>query len=115
MYICNHKTDYYLLIIESMISDDKDRVLAPVAILSSSGYIDLLAGPRRYQSRLPTFTAIVHSDITYKIYFHDPPPQHIRFRLINANASVRCIVAVYYKSIQQIDVYANVTYVSPTN
>ncbi|CAF1656840.1 unnamed protein product, partial [Adineta ricciae] len=116
MYICDHKTDYYLLIIESMVSYDKARTLAPVAILSASGYIDLLAGPRLYQStRLPTFTAIVHSDITYKIYFHDYPPQHIRFRLINANPSVRCIVAVYYNSIQQIDVYANGTYVSPTN
>nr|ACD54600.1 fibrocystin-like protein [Adineta vaga] len=124
MYMCDYMTNYYMLIIESMDDDTEKRSLAPVAIMSASGYIDLISGPRHYPNgnteirnrrRISTFMAIVHSEMKYEIYLNDDPPKHIRFRLINSNSSVRCILAFYYKSLQQIDIYANNIYVSPTN
>lgn len=123
MYQCHYASDYRMLIIESMDSDSEVRPISPVALLSDSGYIDLLNGPpdhgvctsRACRRRLSTFMAIVQSEEIYKIYFTSTPPKHLRFRLIKADASIRCILAVYYDSLQQIDVYAGGRYVSPTN
>ncbi|CAF4619122.1 unnamed protein product, partial [Rotaria magnacalcarata] len=42
-------------------------------------------------------------------------PNHIRFRLLNADSSIKTILALYYNSLQQVDVYANDAYISPTN
>ena len=123
MYRCNNTTNYRLLIIESMDADTERRRISPVAILSDSGYIDLINGPQDHgvyngytsRRRLSTFMAIVQSEQTYRIYFTGTPPTQTRFRLINANSSIKCILAVYFTSRQQLDVYANNNYVSPTN
>jgi hypothetical protein len=123
MYRCNYTTDYRMLIIESMDSDTETRRISPVAIMSNSGYIDLVNGPQNRpvcfgytcQRRLSTFMAIVESGETYQIYYTSTPPLYTRFHLINGDSSIKCILAVYYNSLQQIDVYANSIYVSPTN
>ncbi len=123
MYRCSNTNGYRMLIIESMDSDTETRRLSPVAIMSNSGYIDLINGPQNHdicngyacQRRLSTFMAIVQSGQTYQIYFTSTPPNYLRFRLINADSSIKCILAVYYNSLQQIDVYANTSYISPTN
>lgn len=123
MYICNLTTDYRMLIIESMDSDTETRRLSPVAIMSTSGYIDLINGPQDQtfcngyscQKRISTFMAIVESGQTYEIYFSSTPPRYTRFRLLNANSTIKCVLALYYNSLQQIDVYANTLYVPPTN
>lgn len=123
MYICNSTTDYRMLIIESMDSDTEKRRLSPVAVMSKMGYIDLINGPQDQsfcngyscRKRISTFMAIVQSGQTYEIYFSSTPPRHTRFRLLNANTSIKCVLALYYYSLQQIDVYANTLYVPPTN
>ena len=123
MYRCNNTTNYRMLIIESMDADTERRRLSPVAIISDSGCIDLINGPQDHgiyngytsRKRLSTFMAIVQSEQTYQIYFSSTPPTHTRFRLINANSSIKCILAIYFNSRQQLDVYANNAYVSPTN
>ena len=123
MYICNSTVDYRMLIIESMDSDTEKRRISPVAIMSKSGYIDLLNGPQDQtfcngyscRKRISTFMSIVQSGQTYEIYFSSTPPRHIRFRLLNADPTIKCILAVYYYSLQQIDVYANTFYIPPTN
>lgn len=124
MYQCPSTTYYRMLIIESMDEDTEKRRLSPVAILSSNGYIDLINGPPNHLAchdfsacaqQISTFTAIVQSRETYQIFFSYDPPKQLRFRLINADSSIKCILAVYYYTLQQIDVYANGTYVPPTN
>ncbi|CAF4744424.1 unnamed protein product, partial [Rotaria socialis] len=123
MYMCNFSTDYRMLIIESMDSDTEKRRVSPVAVMSTSGYIDLINGPQDQticngyscQKRISTFMSIVQSGQTYEIYFSSTPPKYLRFRLLNANTAIKCILAVYYYSLQQIDIYANTLYVPPTN
>ena len=123
MYRCNNTTNYRMLIIESMDADTETRRLSPVAIMSDSGYIDLINGPQNHgvcngytcRRRISTFMAIVQSGQTYQIYFTSTPPKYTRFRLINGDPTIKCVLAVYFDSLQQIDVYANTSYVSPTN
>ncbi|CAF3773857.1 unnamed protein product [Rotaria sp. Silwood1] len=40
---------------------------------------------------------------------------HTRFRLLNADSTIKCVLALHYDSLQQIDVYANTMYIPPTN
>ncbi|CAF1252929.1 unnamed protein product [Rotaria magnacalcarata] len=123
MYMCNFSTDYRMLIIESMDSDTEKRRVSPVAVMSTSGYIDLINGPQDQticngyscQKRISTFMSIVQSGQTYEIYFSSTPPKYLRFRLLNTNTTIKCILAVYYYSLQQIDIYANTLYIPPTN
>ncbi|CAF4366562.1 unnamed protein product [Rotaria socialis] len=123
MYQCINNNYYSMLIIESMDSDTETRRLSPIAIMSSNGYIDLINGPQNHafcngygcRRRISTFMAIVESGQTYQIYLTSTPPRSMRFRLINVDSTIRCILALYYNSLQQIDVYANTAYVSPTN
>lgn len=123
MHMCNMSTDYRMLIIESMDSDTERRRISPVAIMSRSGYIDLINGPQdqtfcngyNCRKRISTFMGIVQSGETYEIYFSSTPPKHLRFRILNADGAFRCILAIYYYSLQQIDVYSNTLYVPPTN
>ncbi len=120
---CNYTIDYRMLIIESMDPDTERRRISPVAVMSNSGYIDIINGPQDHticnsitcRRRISTFMAIVESGQTYQIYFSSTPPQYTRFRLINGNSSIKCILAIYYYTLQEIDVYANTVYVSPTN
>lgn len=123
MYFCNNTVDYRMLIIESMDADTETRRLSPVAIMSDNGYIDLINGPMNHaccngyacRKRVSTFMAIVESNHTYKIYLSSTQPNQIRFRILNADARIKVILALRYDSLQQIDVYLNDTYVSPTN
>ena len=123
MYLCNSTTDYRMLIIESLDSDTEKRRISPVAVMSRSGYIDLINGPQDQtfcngyscRKRISTFMSIVQSGQTYEIYFSSNPPRTTRFRLLNADPSIKCILALYFYSLQQIDVYSNTLYVPPTN
>lgn len=123
MYLCNASIDYRMMIIESMDSDTERRRLSPIALISRSGYIDLINGPQDQsfcngyscRKRISTFMTIVQSMQTYEIYLSSTPPRWLRFRLLNADPSIKCILAIYYYSLQQIDVYANTQYIPPTN
>lgn len=123
MYLCPNVTDYRMLIIESMDPDTETRRLSPVAIMSDNGYIDLINGPQDHgwcngytcQKRISTFMAIVQGRNHYDIYLTSTTPNHMRFRLLNADSTIKTSLALYYQSLQQVDVYANDVYVSPTN
>ncbi|CAF5126945.1 unnamed protein product, partial [Rotaria magnacalcarata] len=123
MYLCRNTTDYRMLVIESVDPDTETRRLSPVAIMSDNGYIDLINGPQDHgwcngytcQKRISTFMAIVEGGHQYDIYLTSTTPNHIRFRLLNADSSIKTILALYYNSLQQVDVYANDVYISPTN
>ncbi len=123
MYVCPNAVDYRMLIIESMDSDTETRRLSPVAIMSDNGYIDLMNGPQDHgwcngytcQKRISTFMALVEGGHNYDVYLTSTVPNQIRFRLLNADATIRTGLSLYYDSLQQIDVYANNVYVSPTN
>jgi len=123
MYRCNYKTEYRMMIIESMDSTTEKQKISPVAILSDDGYLDLLNNPQDHSvtttiqssTRISTFMSIIQSNQTYFIYFTGYLSNHTRFRLINADESIQCILAVYFNSLQQIDVYANSQYIFPTN
>ena len=123
MYVCPSITNYRMLIIESMDSDTETRRLSPVAVFSDNGYIDLINGPQDHgwcngytcQKRISTFMALVQSGHQYNIYLTSTTPNHMRFRLLNSDATIRTSLALYYDSLQQVDVYANDVYVAPTN
>ena len=123
MYLCRNVTDYRMLIIESMDSDTETRRLSPVAVMSDNGYIDLINGPQDHgwcngytcQKRISTFMALVEARHHYDIYLSSTTPNHMRFRLLNADSSIKLTLALYYSSLQQIDVYANDVYIPPTN
>jgi hypothetical protein len=123
MYLCTNKTDYRMLIIESMDSDTETRRLSPVAIFSDNGYIDLINGPQDHgwcngytcQKRISTFMALVEAQHHYDIYLSSTQPNQIRFRLVDSDASIVVSLALQYDSLQEIDVYANGVYVSPVN
>lgn len=123
MWLCPNTVNYRMLIIESMDADTETRRLSPVAIMSDSGYIDLINGPQDHgwcngytcQKRISTFMAIIQSGHHYDIYLSSTTPNHIRFRFLNADPTIRASLALNYQSLQQVDVYANSVYVSPTN
>ena len=123
MYLCPNTTNYRMLIIESMDSDTETRRLSPVAVMSDNGYIDLINGPQDHgwcngytcQKRISTFMALVEGGHSYIIYLTSTTPNQIRFRLLNADSSISVVLALYYDSMQQIDVYADGVYVPPTN
>ncbi|CAM2722167.1 unnamed protein product [Rotaria socialis] len=123
MYFCNNTLDYRMLIIESMDSDTERRRLSPVAVMSDNGYIDLINGPQDHgccngytcRKRVSTFMAIVQSQHTYLIYLTSTVPNQMRFRVLNSDARIKLILALHYDTLQQIDVYANDIYISPTN
>lgn len=123
MYFCNNTLDYRMLIIESMDADTEKRRLSPVGIFSDTGYIDLINGPQDHgccngytcRKRISTFMALVQAQHTYQIYLTSTQPDHIRFHLLHGDHRTKVILALQYNSLQQIDVYANDIYVSPTN
>lgn len=123
MYRCNGTVDHRMLIIESLDADRETRRLSPVAILSNTGYIDLINGPQDHgtthgytsRRRLSTFMALIRSQETYQVFFTSTTPKTTRFRILNADSSIKCVLALYIGSLQQIDVYSNNTYLAPTN
>ncbi len=122
MYLCRNDSDYRMLIIESMDPDTETRRLSPVAVMSDNGYIDLINGPQDHgwcngytcQKRISTFMALIQSRHHYDIFLTSTTPNHMRFRLLNSDATIRASLALYYNSLQQIDVYANDVYVAHT-
>ena len=123
MYVCPNAVDYRMLVIENMDSDTETRRLSPVAVMSDNGYIDLINGPQDHgwcngytcQKRISTFLSIIESGHHYDIYLSSTTPNHMRFRILNADSTIRTRLALYYNSLQQIDVYANNIYQAPTN
>lgn len=123
MYFCRNTLNYRMLIIESMDSDTERRRLSPVAVFSDNGFIDLINGPQDHgccngytcRKRVSTFMSIVETDHIYRLYLSSSPPEQIRFRLLHSDQTDKVIVALRYDSLQEIDVYGNDRYVSPTN
>ncbi|CAF1318049.1 unnamed protein product [Rotaria magnacalcarata] len=91
--------------------------------MSYNGFIDIINGPQDYgwcngytcQKRISTFMALVQSRHHFDIYLTSTTPEHMRFRLLNADSSIVVSLCLYYTSLQQVDVYANNIYVAPTN
>lgn len=123
MYRCTNTTDYRMLIFENMDSDSETRRISPVAVVSDSGFIDLINGPQDHgvilgyssRRRLSTFMSLVHSNQTFAIYFTGSAPKYMRFRIVDGDSSIKLILALRVDSIQQVDVYANGNYRYPTN
>ena len=123
MYFCNNTFDYHMLMIESMDRDTETRRLSPVGIFSDTGFIDLINGPQDHgccngytcRKRVSTFMALVQAQHTFLIYLTSTQPDHMRFRLLHGSNQSKVILALQYNSLQQVDVYANDVYVSPTN
>lgn len=115
--------EYKMLVIESMDRDTEDRRLSPVAIISDNGYIDLINGPQDHgwcfgftcQKRISTFTALVAANKSYDIYLTSTPPNQLRFRILNADASFKVRLSMHYFSSNRIDLYVNNSFVAPTN
>lgn len=122
MYRCSNITDYRMLIIENMDDDSEKRRISPVAVISD-GYLDLLNGPQDHgwcngytcQRRLSTFMSIVRARKHVEIHFTGTTPTHLRFRLLNSDRSISTTIALFYNSLQQVDVYVNNRFVSPKN
>ena len=70
---------------------------------------------RLSRRRLSALMTIVQSDRTYKIYFTSTPSKHTRCRIINGDATIRCVLALRIDSLQQIDIDASTIYQRPTD
>ena len=117
MYRCSNASDYRVLVVEIM-DADASVSLFPITVLSDIGSINLISGPQDQSgsTSAPTvFTILVQSGQNYTLFFKTTPPRNLRFRVIDADASFKCIVSVVYTTSQQIDLYANSYYVAPTN
>lgn len=117
MYRCSNASDYRVLVVEIM-DADASVSLFPITVLSDIGSINLISGPRDQSgsTSAPTvFTILVQSGQNYTLFFKTTPPRNLRFRVIDADASFKCIVSIVYTTSQQIDLYANSYYVAPTN
>ncbi len=114
---------YKMLVIESMDHDTEVRRLSPVAILSSSGYLDLINGPQDHgwctgytcMKRVSTFIALVAADQSYDVVLTSTPPEGLRFRLVNADSSFKIRLSMFYQVSQRIDLYKDNVYMPPTN
>ena len=118
-----HGLNYQMLIIESMDKDTEDRRLSPVAILSDNKYLDLINGPQDHgwcfgytcQKRISTFMAIVAANKNYDVVLTSTPPEKLRFRLLNSDASFKIGLSMFYSTPQRIDLYKDDVFVAPTN
>ncbi|XP_063307204.1 fibrocystin-L-like [Pelobates fuscus] len=114
--------NYEMLVIESLDSDTETRRLSPVAVLGD-GYLDLINGPQDHgwcsgytcQKRVSLFHAIVATNKSFDIFFTSTSPQNLRLMLLNCDSTKAVRVAIYFSNPQRLDVYANNTYVYPTN
>ena len=121
-YKCNG-LDYRMLVIESMDNDTESRRLSPIAILSDNKYLDLINGPQDHgwcfgytcQKRISTFIALVAANKNYDIFTTSKPPDHFRFRILNADANFKIRLSLSYTTSNNINVYKNVNLVDPTN
>lgn len=114
---------YEMLIIESLDRDTEDRRLSPVAILSEDGYLDLINGPQDHgwcfgytcQKRISTFMALVAADKAYDVTLSSTPPEKLRFRLLNTDASFKIRLSMYYFTPMRVDLYNKNQFVIATN
>ena len=118
-----HGLNYAILIIESMDSDSERRRLSPVAIVSDSGYLDLINGPGSHdlcfgyncQKRISTFIALVASNRSYDIYLTSTPPKQLRFRIIQATRFFKLMLSMKYTVPNNINVYSGPSLMQPKN
>jgi parallel beta-helix repeat protein len=121
-YEC-HGLEYRMLIIESMDHDTEDRRLSPVAVLSESGYLDLINGPQDHgwcfgytcQKRISTFMALIAGNMSYDIVLTSTPPDMLRMTILNADSSFKVRLSMHYSVQQRIDLYKNGNFLDPTN
>ena len=67
-------------------------------------------------TRISTFQVIVAPNFNYDVFLTSTPPNDLRFRLLNTDASYKIRLSMYYFSAtQRIDLYLNGVYVPPTN
>jgi hypothetical protein len=59
--------------------------------------------------------AIVAANKSYKVFLTATPPNQLRFRLLNADASYKIQLGMYYFTSQRIDLYRNDTFINATN
>uniref|UniRef100_A0A6I8N1M6 Fibrocystin-L n=1 Tax=Ornithorhynchus anatinus TaxID=9258 RepID=A0A6I8N1M6_ORNAN len=114
--------DYAMLVIESLDSDTEIRRISPMAILGD-GYVDLINGPQDHgwcsgytcQRRLSLFHSIVALNKSYEIYFTGTSPQNLRLLLLNVEDNEAVQVAIFFSTLQRLDVYVNNSLVCPEN
>ena len=71
-------------------------------------------------SRIPLQTTLLSifgllTGHTYDIYLTSTNPQHTRFYILHAPDTETVRLAVYYHSPQRLDIFADNTYIYPTN
>lgn len=59
--------------------------------------------------------ALIAANKSYDIYLTSTPPRQLRFRILNADASFKVRLSVYYTMSNRIDLYTNGSFVLPTN
>ena len=116
-------THYRRFTIESMDRDRMLRRISPVALSSSSGYTDLMAGgpPSGWcfgyscQKCLMSFPSIVAMGETYTMHTTGSMPQRIRFTLPHANEDDRIILKVFYTTPCRLQVFVGLKYIQDVN
>ncbi|XP_051826954.1 fibrocystin-L [Antechinus flavipes] len=114
--------EYAMMVIESLDSDTEIRRLSPVAVFAD-GYVDLINGPQDHgwcagytcQKRLSLFHSIVALNKSYEIYFTGTSPQNLRLMLLNVEQNKAVRVAIFFSTLQRLDVYVNNSLVCPKN
>ncbi|XP_044514196.1 fibrocystin-L [Gracilinanus agilis] len=114
--------EYAMMVIESLDSDSEIRRLSPVAVFAD-GYVDLINGPQDHgwcagytcQKRLSLFHSIVALNKSYEIYFTGTSPQKLRLMLLNVEQNKVVRVAIFFSTLQRLDVYVNNSLVCPKN
>jgi hypothetical protein len=112
-----------MLVIESMDNDTESRRIAPVAVLSDNGYLDLINGPQDHgwcfgytcQKKISTFLSLIVSNHSYDIYLTATPPNKLRFRIIKSNSAFKIRLSMSYTTSNNINVYKASKLILPTN
>ena len=69
-----------------------------------------------FSRRISTFFAVIAANKNYDIYLTSPPPNQMRFRILNADISFKVRLSLhYYDSLQRVDLYRNYSFVNATN
>ena len=121
-YEC-HGLNYAMLIIESMDNDTQTRRIAPVAVVSDNGYLDLINGPSLHSwcfgypcnYRVSTFLALVVSNRSYDVYLTSTPPNQLRFRIIQSNSAFKIRLSMSYTTSNNVNFYNGINLEQPTN
>ena len=65
--------------------------------------------------RVSTFMTIIAANHSFDVYLTAKPPTQLRFRVLNADASFKALLTMYYYTSQRIDLYMNDSFVNATN